>query len=107
MYAEYLSFMGYRVLTAGNGLAGLDLAVAQRPDVVVLDLTMPGMDGWEVCRRLKSQPAPPRVIVVTGHGMRGTRQADRELACDAYFLKPCLPDDLLAEIENQLRTRAA
>jgi len=39
--------------------------------------------------------------------MRGTRQPDRELACDAYFLKPCLPDDLLAEIENQLRTRAA
>jgi len=84
MYAEYLSFMGYRVLTAANGLAGLDLALAHRPDVVVLDLTMPGMDGWEVCRRLKSQPAPPRVIV-----------------------KPCLPDDLLAEIENRLRTRAA
>ena len=79
--AEYLSFMGYQVLTAPNGLVGLELAAAHHPDV--------------------------RVIVVTGHGMRGTHPADRELACDAYFLKPCLPEDLHAEIQSQLRARAA
>ncbi len=104
--AEYLSFMGYQVLTAPNGLVGLELAAAHHPDVVILDLSMPGMDGWEMCRRLKSQPAP-RVIVVTGHGMRGTHPADRELACDAYFLKPCLPEDLHTEIQSQFRARAA
>src|SRR5262249_14216318 len=71
LYIQYLSFVGYEVYGAANGLAGLDLADRHHPDVVVLDLSMPGMDGWEVCGRLKSQPTPPRVIVVTGHAPRG------------------------------------
>jgi len=107
LYIQYLSFVGYRVYGAANGLAGLELADRHHPDVVVLDLSMPGMDGWEVCGRLKSQPTPPRVIVVTGHGLRGTPQTQRDLPCDAYFLKPCLPDDLEMEIRRQLQPHAA
>ncbi|OLC01138.1 MAG: hypothetical protein AUH30_00815 [Candidatus Rokubacteria bacterium 13_1_40CM_68_15] len=107
LYVQYLSFVGYRLFSAANGLAGLELAALHNPDVVILDLSMPGMDGWDVCQRLKSQPSPPRVIVVTGHGLRGTPQTDRELPCDAYFLKPCLPDDLESEIRRQLQPRAA
>ena len=107
LYVQYLSFLGYQVYGAANGLVGLELAALHHPEVVVLDLSMPGMDGWEVCNRLKREPSPPRVIVVTGHGMRGTPQTQRELPCDAYFLKPCLPDDLESEIRRQLRPRAA
>lgn len=107
LYVQYLSFLGYRVYGAANGLMGLELAARHHPEVVVLDLSMPGMDGWEVCSRLKREASPPRVIVVTGHGMRGTPQTQRELPCDAYFLKPCLPDDLESEIRRQLHPRAA
>jgi CheY-like chemotaxis protein len=107
LYVQYLSFLGYQVYGAANGLRGLELAALHHPVVVVLDLSMPGMDGWEVCGRLKREPSPPRVIVVTGHGLRGTPQTQRDLPCDAYFLKPCLPDDLESEIRRQLQPSAA
>src|SRR5207249_11908056 len=103
LYVQYLSFLGYQVYGAANGLVGLELAALHHPEVVVLDLAMPGMDGWEVSGRLKREPSPPRVIVVTGHGVRGTPQTQSELPCDAYFLVTCLPVVLDAVLRRLLQ----
>ena len=105
MYEEYLSFEGFEVDTAADGRQALAKAVAARPDVLVLDLTMPGMDGWDVATSLKGDPRTRdvRIIAVTGHALTGSEAAARKAGVDAFLSKPCLPEDLAAEIKVQLR----
>jgi CheY-like chemotaxis protein len=73
MYAEYLSYSGYRVEQASDGEQAVELAQRIRPDVVVMDLSLPVMDGWEATRRLKSDPRTRNipVIALTGHSLAG------------------------------------
>jgi CheY-like chemotaxis protein len=96
MYAEFLRFSGYRVVVASNGKEALDQVARSRPSVVVMDLTMPVMDGWEARRRLKADPAtrPIPVVVLTGNALKGADVEARRAGCDAYLVKPCLPEDL-------------
>jgi two-component system, cell cycle response regulator DivK len=104
MYAEFLRFTGYRVEEAANGLEALEKAFGLLPDVIVMDLSLPGVDGWEVTRRLKADGRTKHipVIAVTGHALAGHSQGALEAGCDAFVTKPCLPEDLATEIQRLL-----
>jgi CheY-like chemotaxis protein len=105
VYAQYLMFHGWRVATAADGLDGLVQAAALKPHAIVLDLSMPKVDGWEVARRLKADPvtAAIPILALTGHALDTSRKRAIAAGVDAYLVKPCLPDDLFAEIERQLK----
>lgn len=104
MYAEFLRFTGYRVEEASNGLEALEKAFGLLPEVIVMDLSLPGVDGWEVTRRLKADGRTHHipVIAVTGHALAGHSQGALEAGCDAFVTKPCLPEDLATEIQRLL-----
>jgi CheY-like chemotaxis protein len=104
MYAEYLAFVGYRVAEAENGQEAVDKAMEMRPDVIVMDLSLPGMDGWEATRRLKGDARTRHipVIALTGHALAGHSKGALEAGCDAFVTKPCLPEDLVAHIRRAL-----
>jgi CheY-like chemotaxis protein len=104
MYAEYFSYFKFRVAEAGNGVEALEKAFAEVPDVVIMDLSLPGMDGWEATRRLKNDPRTKRVpvIALTGHALAGHSKGAREAGCDAFVAKPCLPEKLLEEVRRLL-----
>jgi CheY-like chemotaxis protein len=109
MYAEYLAFSGFRVIQAANGKEALDQAFANRPDIIIMDLSLPVMDGWEATRRLKADQRTNAIPVValTGHAMQGHSKGAIEAGCDSFVAKPCLPDQLVAEIRKMLSTARA
>jgi two-component system, cell cycle response regulator DivK len=106
MYAEYLLFSGFRVIQAANGKEALDQAFANRPDIIIMDLSLPVMDGWEATRRLKADGRTNAIPVValTGHALQGHSKGAMEAGCDSFVAKPCLPDQLVAEIRKMLST---
>ena len=109
MYSEYLSFCGYDVIEAKNGKEAIEAAQARSPDIIIMDLSLPVMDGWEATRRLKADDRTRNIPVValTGHALAGHSQGAREAGCDSFLSKPCLPDQLVAEIKRMLETRKA
>lgn len=106
MYAEYLAFSGLRVEEAENGHEALEKAFAMRPDLIVMDLSLPGIDGWEATRRLKADPRTKGipVIALTGHALAGHSKGAMDAGCDAFITKPCLPERLLDEVRKTLAT---
>ena len=106
MYAEFLSYQGFRVIQAANGLEALDQAFTNHPDIIIMDLSLPVMDGWEATRRLKADQRTNAIPVValTGHAMQGHSKGAIEAGCDSFVAKPCLPDQLVAEIRKMLST---
>ncbi|HET6368421.1 MAG TPA: response regulator [Pseudomonadales bacterium] len=104
MYARYLTFAGYRVDEATNGQEALDKAGQIHPDLIVMDLSLPVMDGWEATRRLKANPQTRRipVLALTGHALGDHEREASEAGCDGYVTKPCLPEDLAARINVML-----
>jgi CheY-like chemotaxis protein len=94
--AMILRHAGHEVFIAADGLAALQQAAASVPDVVLLDLGLPGMNGWEVARRLRSQPQTPRplLIAVTGFGQKADRLHSYELGIDLHLTKPLDPAEL-------------
>ena len=104
MYVEYLTFTGFRVESATNGLEAIEMTQRLKPDLVLMDLALPKLDGWEATRRLKSDPATARipVIALTGHALAGHAERAREAGCDSFITKPCVPDELVAEISRVL-----
>jgi CheY-like chemotaxis protein len=106
MYAEFLQFSGYRVAEASNGLEALDKAFELLPDLILMDLSLPGIDGWEATRRLKQDTRTRHIPVValTGHALAGHSKGAREAGCDAFITKPCLPDVLVVEIRKLLES---
>ncbi|HWE24670.1 MAG TPA: response regulator [Myxococcales bacterium] len=106
MYAEFLAYQGFRVIQAANGLEALDQAFTNRPDIIIMDLSLPVMDGWEATRRLKADTRTHGIPVValTGHAMHGHSKGAIEAGCDSFVAKPCLPDQLVAEIRKMLAT---
>jgi CheY-like chemotaxis protein len=108
MYSAYLQFSGYRVAEATNGLEAIETAIQLMPDIILMDLALPKVDGWEATKRLKSDPRTKHIPIValTGHALAGFAEGAREAGCDAFVTKPCLPDALVAEIRRMLgRTR--
>jgi CheY-like chemotaxis protein len=104
MYAEYLSFSGFRVAEASTGLEAVEKALSLRPDVILMDLSLPGMDGWAATRQLKTDDRTRGIPVValTGHALAGASDGARQAGCDAFVTKPCLPDELVVEVRRVL-----
>jgi CheY-like chemotaxis protein len=107
MYAAYLQFSGYRVAEATNGLEAIEKTLELMPDIILMDLALPKMDGWEATRRLKSDERTRHIPIValTGHALAGHAEGARLAGCDAFVTKPCLPDVLVVEIQRMLATR--
>jgi CheY-like chemotaxis protein len=106
MYAEYLQFSGFRVAEAKNGNEAVEQAFALKPDLILMDLSLPGIDGWEATRRLKADDATKHIPIValTGHALAGASEGARRAGCDSFVTKPCLPDDLVVEVRRMLNT---
>ena len=105
MYVQFLNFAGFRVVEAEDGKEALDKALSLLPDLIVMDLSLPVMDGWEATRRLKRDERTRRipVLALTGHALGAHFQRAKEAGCDAYLTKPCLPEDLVTEILRMLK----
>jgi two-component system cell cycle response regulator DivK len=109
MYAAYLQFSGYRVAEATNGFEAIEKTVELLPDIILMDLALPRMDGWEATRRLKLDERTRHIPIValTGHALAGHAEGARQAGCDSFVTKPCLPDALVAEIQRMLAARGA
>jgi CheY-like chemotaxis protein len=107
MYAAYLQFSGFRVAEATNGFEAIDKTLELMPDIILMDLALPKMDGWEATRRLKLDDRTRHIPVValTGHALAGHAEGARQAGCDSFVTKPCLPDALVAEIQRMLAAR--
>ena len=104
MYAEYLQYSGFRVAEARNGNEAVAQAFELQPDLILMDLSLPGMDGWEATRVLKADERTKRIPVValTGHALAGASEGAKKAGCDSFVTKPCLPDDLVVEVRRML-----
>ena len=107
MYAAYLQFSGYRVAEATNGIEAIEKANQLLPDIILMDLALPKMDGWEATRRLKLAEKTRHIPIValTGPALAGHAEGARQAGCDSFVTKPCLPDALVAEIKRMLAER--
>ncbi|MEN3340412.1 MAG: two-component system, cell cycle response regulator DivK [Acidobacteriota bacterium] len=108
MYAAYLQFSGYEVAEATDGVQAIEKTLELMPDIILMDLALPKMDGWEATRRLKSDERTRHIPIValTGHALAGHAEGARQAGCDSFVTKPCLPDALVAEIERMLAARS-
>ncbi len=90
MLSRRLERRGYEVVLAEDGDQGLQRAADTRPDLILLDMSLPGVDGWEVARRLKADPATAAIsiIALTAHTMAGDRERALQAGCDDYDTKP-------------------
>jgi CheY-like chemotaxis protein len=107
MYAAYLAYSGYRVAEATNGVEAIEKTHELMPDIILMDLALPRMDGWEATRQLKTDERTRHIPIValTGHALPGHSEGARQAGCDAFVTKPCLPDALVAEVEKMLALR--
>ena len=104
MYGEYLEYCGFEVVQASNGMEALQRAIDAKPDIILMDLSLPVMDGWEATRRLKADKRTENIPVValTGHALAGISEGAKKAGCDSFVTKPCLPEDLVKEIRRVL-----
>jgi DNA-binding response OmpR family regulator len=102
---HYLEKEGFRTRTAKDGAAGLDAVRQERPDLIVLDLMLPGMDGLELCKKLRADPATTLtpVIMLTAKAEETDRIVGLELGADDYLVKPFSPKELVARVKALLR----
>jgi CheY-like chemotaxis protein len=100
MYVQQLELSGFDVIEAGNGADALSHTATHRPDVVLMDLSLPILDGWEATRRLKNdaRTAHIPVVALTAHDESGELQRATSAGCDWFVPKPCPPDALITEI---------
>jgi len=106
MYAEHLALSGFDVIEAGNGADAVSHTEAHSPDIVLMDLSMPVLDGWEATRRLKNdrRTAHIPVVALTAHDGSGELERATQAGCDWFVPKPCPPAALIAEIRRVLGT---
>lgn len=101
---DLLTNSGYDVIEAINGLEGVSSAEAHRPDLILMDIQLPGIDGYEATRQIKMNPNLKKIpiIVVTSYALSGDDLRALEAGCDAYIAKPFSPRKLLAKIREYL-----
>jgi two-component system cell cycle response regulator DivK len=106
VYARFLALSGFRAEQAHNGHEAIKKTRALLPDVILLDLLMPGLDGWEVARRLKTDELTRSVpiIAVTADATPSRHHIAKKAGCDSVMIKPCAPDALLMEIRRVLKS---
>ena len=95
---------GYEVFAAPDGQAGIEMAASLKPDIVLLDIQLPGMDGYAVARNLRRNPgiAGTPIVAVTSYAMPGDREKTMEAGCNGYIEKPIDPDTFVAKVEQHL-----
>ncbi|HMD96652.1 MAG TPA: response regulator [Terriglobia bacterium] len=105
LYEYFLSLKGFRVTSASDGEEALNKAFELQPDLVVMDLSLPGISGWEATRRLKADERTKRVpvVILSAYDFSG---ATAELGCEGFLVKPCLPDAMISEIARVLGKQA-
>ena len=105
MLSRRLERKGYEVIVAADGKTGLELARALSPDLILMDMSLPGVDGWEATRILKAAPETRQlpIIALTAHAMPADRERALEAGCDDYDTKPVEFQRLLAKMDAHLR----
>ncbi|WP_438446608.1 response regulator transcription factor [Gorillibacterium sp. sgz5001074] len=107
MLRRALTFEGYSVATAGDGQEGLRRVLEQEPDVIILDVMMPKVDGWEVCRRIREGGIGTPVLMLTAKDDISDRVKGLDMGADDYLVKPFALEELLARVRVLLRRKAA
>lgn len=107
MLSRRLERKGHQVLMAVDGAQGVEMARAQKPDLILLDMSLPVLDGWAAARQLKAAPETSKipVIALTAHAMQGDEEKARAAGCDDYDTKPIDLPRLLQKIEARLEPR--
>lgn len=105
MYAMYLEHEGFRSAEAADGHSAIDLAKRDKPDLILMDATMPHLDGWEAARALKADDDTKRIplIMLTAHAFSEHRDRAAAVGADGFLAKPVLPDVLAREIRRMLK----
>jgi two-component system, cell cycle response regulator DivK len=108
LYAEYFEYAGFRVAQAEDGDVALAMVAQDLPDVVIMDLAMPKLDGWEATRRIKADPKTSKVIVVvvTGNAVIESVIRAKDVGADEVFTKPCLPLEIEQSAKRLLLARS-
>jgi two-component system cell cycle response regulator DivK len=104
VYSTILEHFGYRVLLAADGAEGVRMARESSPDLVLMDVSIPVMDGWQATATLKADPLTARipVIALTAHALPADRERAEEVGCDGYLAKPVEPRRVLEEVRRFL-----
>ena len=107
MLSRRLQRRGYQIVSAVDGEQGVSLAATERPDLIIMDIGLPGLNGWEATRRIRQNQAIANVpiIALTAHAMSGDRERTIEAGCDEYETKPVDLAALLAKMEAFLHRR--
>ena len=106
IYAEYLRANGCVAFTAADGRSGIDKTNDLCPDVVVLDLAMPRVDGWTVLKHIRESSWTEQIPIVVVTAVSETRDTAFQMGCDAYLTKPCVPETLWLQVRAVLRWQA-
>ena len=109
LYRDFLEFSGFTVETATNGREAVDRAVELKPDLILMDASMPVLDGWQATLELKAHPETKDipVLALTAHAFDDARRQASAVGCDGFVTKPCLPDDLVALVRATLDPNGA
>jgi len=109
MYAESLLVSGFRVAEAADGAQAVELARSLSPDVILMDLSLPGVDGWEATRQLKADARTQHIPVValTGHALSSAIDAAREAGCDRFVVMQALPEVVIDEVRRAISKKEA
>jgi CheY-like chemotaxis protein len=109
MLSRRLIRSGYEVFLAVDGQQGADMALSEQPDLILMDMSLPVIDGWEATRRIKANDATRRIpiIALTAHAMAGDREKAMEVGCEDYDTKPVEMSRLLGKIAALLRSTAS
>ena len=108
LYALFLTHQGFNVKLASDGVEAVDAATTLKPDIIVMDLSMPRMDGITATQRLKAQPRTRHipVILLTGYPHKAIEKGALEAGVDVFLTKPCLPEDLEGHVRQLLEGKA-
>ena len=102
--AAALAASGYKVCEASDGAEAVELALRERPDLILLDMAMPGVSGWDAIRRIKAMPQTRDIPVFafTAYALAGDELKAKEAGCDGYVSKPCVPKDVVEKIRGNV-----
>jgi CheY-like chemotaxis protein len=105
IFSGMLAHAGFRVIEAEDGYQALEKVKTEKPDLILMDLSIPGVDGWEVTRRLKSLEHSKSIpiIALTAHAMRGDEERAIQAGCDGYLAKPISPKKVVEEVKRYLK----
>ena len=106
MYSQYLKASGFRVALAQSGTEAVRVARELKPDCILMDLALPGIDGWEATRQLKADGSTSwiPVVAITGHTSELASRDARAAGCASFVIKPALPDAVISEVRKALGT---